>query len=655
MKKFLLLAVGALIFTGANAQLQRGVKAANFNQVKRVCVKNTAIAPTREMKMATAEDLAALKLAPKKAGYIEPYYKRPAGAFFSPFIAADGAGLYTYGDYVMLLTKPFGDYTWEGEAYGDDGSYTYIWQYYYHDSQYFEIGEKNLTYYDNFWVVDAPQFHMVEGDPYDENSVWWTYQLKNYTMSDDENNPVPVSETPVLVASATNDEMLASIFDDEGVEFLLSSKTMVNGGRFGNVANGSITRISGAVPYGNNEKGWWFGKNGEDINGMAQAFEKPTHPYMLKNVFLQAYPDMKVTENVKLTCKVYKLDEIPDYIDGAGVRLPEVPGELIVTGEAIVTPQTATDKNGLITFTLYGFDEDDPELTFEYTPTIDYPILVCIEGYNDPEAAGLEDFSAFVSTDWNADEGYGELAYLKMPVYDYVYDEEGNQVFEENGDPKLEPTGEHYWRGLNNFFVSLPEMKTGLTIFITVDNPYISLYYGLDNGEYTFPNEGGSFHKTYEYVDENEDPAPVEADFLALFCCYPYEDGDWTITCNGEEELPEWLHMELADLKTLETGTVTAATVEADPLPEGVKYREAVVRFEIPGDFLEYKFMQGEYVPDPTLRGDVNGDGEVNIADINALIDLILTGESTEPADVNLDGEVNIADINAVIDIILNS
>ena len=59
--------------------------------------------------------------------------------------------------------------------------------------------------------------------------------------------------------------------------------------------------------------------------------------------------------------------------------------------------------------------------------------------------------------------------------------------------------------------------------------------------------------------------------------------------------------------------------------------------------------------PDPGMPGDVNGDGEVNIADINALIDLILTGGATPSADVNGDGEVNIADINAVIDIILNS
>ena len=60
--------------------------------------------------------------------------------------------------------------------------------------------------------------------------------------------------------------------------------------------------------------------------------------------------------------------------------------------------------------------------------------------------------------------------------------------------------------------------------------------------------------------------------------------------------------------------------------------------------------------PDPQpLSGDVNDDGEVNIADVNALIDIILGGGNTPQADVNGDHEVNIADINALIDIILGA
>ena len=61
----------------------------------------------------------------------------------------------------------------------------------------------------------------------------------------------------------------------------------------------------------------------------------------------------------------------------------------------------------------------------------------------------------------------------------------------------------------------------------------------------------------------------------------------------------------------------------------------------------------GQIVED-IFMGDVNGDLEVNIADVNVAIDMILGGNSSTPAaDVNGDGEINIADINAIIDIIL--
>jgi len=65
------------------------------------------------------------------------------------------------------------------------------------------------------------------------------------------------------------------------------------------------------------------------------------------------------------------------------------------------------------------------------------------------------------------------------------------------------------------------------------------------------------------------------------------------------------------------------------------------------------------FVYDPNasqeITGDVNGDGEVTIADVNAIVDIILVGGYLEAADVNTDGEVTVADVNAVIDIILNS
>ena len=63
----------------------------------------------------------------------------------------------------------------------------------------------------------------------------------------------------------------------------------------------------------------------------------------------------------------------------------------------------------------------------------------------------------------------------------------------------------------------------------------------------------------------------------------------------------------------------------------------------------------GGETPQPGVKGDVNCDGEVNIADVNAVIAMILSGKPEDSGDVNGDGEVNIADVNTVIDLILQS
>ena len=67
------------------------------------------------------------------------------------------------------------------------------------------------------------------------------------------------------------------------------------------------------------------------------------------------------------------------------------------------------------------------------------------------------------------------------------------------------------------------------------------------------------------------------------------------------------------------------------------------------GPVISFVYKEAE-----TLVGDVNGDGEVNIADVNALIDMILNGNAAIEGDVNNDSEVNIADVNTLINLILN-
>jgi hypothetical protein len=58
--------------------------------------------------------------------------------------------------------------------------------------------------------------------------------------------------------------------------------------------------------------------------------------------------------------------------------------------------------------------------------------------------------------------------------------------------------------------------------------------------------------------------------------------------------------------------------------------------------------------PQPGIKGDVNGDQEVTIADVNVVIDMIISGKTDLKGDVNGDQEISIADVNVIIDIILH-
>lgn len=58
------------------------------------------------------------------------------------------------------------------------------------------------------------------------------------------------------------------------------------------------------------------------------------------------------------------------------------------------------------------------------------------------------------------------------------------------------------------------------------------------------------------------------------------------------------------------------------------------------------------------LRGDVDGDGDVNISDVTALIDYLLTNDASNinlnNADCNQDSSINISDVTALIDYLLS-
>ena len=90
---------------------------------------------------------------------------------------------------------------------------------------------------------------------------------------------------------------------------------------------------------------------------------------------------------------------------------------------------------------------------------------------------------------------------------------------------------------------------------------------------------------------------------------------------------------------------------------EDVTYVNKTSFFEIATQTNKYQVsdITDQYLPYlDVIVGDVNGDGEVGLSDVNALIDIILSGTSSDAADVDEDGEIGISDVNALISLILS-
>ena len=538
---------------------------------------------------------------------LDARYNRPAGAFYCHITSVNGVAEYNSVSNEFIMLKPNSDYTFH--ALGDIRPETqFRWQCINENGMvFYESYTRDLTVNNEECWQRTPKLRISNGNSSSEYS-WYN-----------PSNGMLQIICPIKMLTAVNPSQVSA--QDDDIEYLLSSKSPVPHGRND---DGLFCSFDGLLPYGSNGQGWWLGKNASHVDGIAQAFEKPTHPYLLKKVCLMINNDAVITGDVTLTCKVYRLDRIPAYRAQESVCLPEVPGELIALGKGTVTPGTITEKNGLVEFSLYKSDQANLDYVQECQLTVDAPILVVIDGYNEPEAAHLVDFTARASTNIMSDEGFGELAYVKCPV------EDNEGYF----------SGDYEWRGLNHLLYDGMTMMTGLSIYIVAEHPYLQFLIAGD-GEYEFGARGGLLRREY---------GNQIIDGIKFLAWAPSESGEWTMVCNGKEDLPDWLDIELVDNKLQgEFNHTVTAQVTAEPLPVWLDSREAVVRFGFPGAYLDYKFIQQR------APGDYVDPDDPPIVIIHKLIEILIYGKPTiegmKHYDINQDGELTIADVDACIKI----
>ncbi len=611
MKKSLLFAAALSLAVVANAQVARSAGAAT--QAKAVAtqqMKNAQIEHRSAQRATAAFAPRAKKAVPNNYAY----YLRPKGTMY---VNWDKTG----SGYIMpfVNTKPYDEVTWRNMSTATGASEWGYWLYSVEDQardSMTYVG-KDLTVRYGYEYEDVP-YLTVRGATNNP------YTLSGYR----------VNRTTGAIESTANCGVIAvpnsmECFSDQETNLLASAHYYGSSNRFGTEMYG-WTYYSGApgpdydpdAPADQQDRsGYWFGKNYGDWNVFGCGFEKPVSPYVLNKIYFWA-TSVEVSEDVELEARVYRVgDELPAYSDTTVARIdPAMLNEenLIATGRTTITTDMNEDGSPLLEFTLY---ETDPELGIEYetTPQINDAIVILIVGMDQDAIVTM---SGLVTEDAE-DEGVGEVTYM------------GQQQ-----DGVITAC-----IGLNNFFTS-GELKVGSSILLDVTRPFMTFNYTFEEGEYTFPKEGGKLAYSFS------DGTTIEGiDFYATS-----PKADWTVTTVEGNEVPDWLTITLTDEeKDGEFSGVVNAAVTAAALPNNLPGREAYVRFAINGAFIDYHFIQGE--PVVGVKGDVNGDGAVDVDDMNLVINIMLnkgaTMEDYPAADVDGSGSVDVDDMNIIINIML--
>ncbi|MBQ1737545.1 MAG: dockerin type I repeat-containing protein, partial [Muribaculaceae bacterium] len=169
---------------------------------------------------------------------------------------------------------------------------------------------------------------------------------------------------------------------------------------------------------------------------------------------------------------------------------------------------------------------------------------------------------------------------------------------------------------------------------------------GWDAQKYNYGSDG------YEkFIPEFQYPNNVKASGVTQ-TVEPTEYS--TITTDNVNEYIVMKNQTLTEMKNAD-GLVFYNKFNIDLNIEDGKAYDIVGIVTIYHDEPQVYIISATEVSGQTLVGDVDEDGNVNITDVTALIDMLLSDNTKPSGDVNGDGQINITDVTDLIDILLKN
>ena len=532
MKKSLLLIAAAAVAVSASASFQKKSDAVKNQVIDSKCAPFEFTVESAQM-ATPAQREAAKKVA--KNATVKAWYNRPAGSFYRS-ILSNGNPFYN----PAIMNPSWRPVTWPNASEGAD---SYSWSYEKYNSEIKDFSEYTSSEADltDSWIWEsayAPTLTATSGGATD------TYQLFANFYND------KTGETKSYQGVAYFCPDPRATFEESNLDCYVSPKLWAAGVREqspGLRQGGGMSYITGAKDADGGEEGCWFGKNYAGWNAMGLYVEKPAISYALRGLHVY-YMAEGITGETPLTADVYAATK--NEADSV------ILGDLLYTAKGTLAADAA--ERGFIDMPFFA-EEDG--LEYEVVADINQPIMIVLHGYENAQASF---FTMFITKDW-CDEGYGQHGYM--------------MAVDDQGTPLNKPG----IIGLDGFFKA-PLGITAPSIFLDVEWPIMEWNYNFEDGKYNFPAEGGKLVKN-----------PAEGytfDYISVFSTKSSEL--WTVLTEDDQDVPEWLTLEIADVvENDEFTNEVQIQATAAPLPEGVPYREAKVKFSVPGASLVYNFSQG--------------------------------------------------------------